>query len=334
MQRTTRTAALPLLARALVLLAAAALTPSAWGQATTAKFPSKTVRIIVGYSPGTTSDVFARMIAQRLGERWGQPVIVENRDGAAGSIGADVVAKSPPDGYTLMLTSNAFTLGPALRGNLPYDPFKDFLALTQVAQTPNIFLIGKGLGVNSVKEFVALAKAQPGKLQYASSGRGTPSHVTVELFKSLAGITLEEIAYKSSGQAFTDMLSGQVALNAPGLAQGLPHVKGGRVVALGITGSRRSPGAPDIPTLAEQGVPGYEAYGWHGIFAPAKTPADVAAFLERELMEILKTPEMRTSLAQQGAEVVASSSAEFTQFLRGDFAKWQKLFRELGIKPE
>ena len=242
-------------------------------------YPSRTVRIIVGYSPGTTSDVFARIIAQKLSERWGQSVIVENRDGAAGSIGADAVAKSEPDGYTLMLGSNAFTLGKVLRVKLPYDPFSDFYAVTQVAQTPNIFLVGTGLGVKNLKEFIALAKASPGKLQYASSGRGTPSHLTVELFKAMAGVSIEEIPYKSSGQAVTDTISGQVALNAPGLAQGLPHTKGGKVVALGITGSKRAPGAPDIPTLAEQGVPGYEAYGWHGIFAPAKAPPAVAAFL-------------------------------------------------------
>jgi tripartite-type tricarboxylate transporter receptor subunit TctC len=334
MPSPTRTAALPVLARALVLLAIVALAPSAWAQSTTAKLPSKTVRIIVGYSPGTTSDVFARIVAQKLSDRWGEAVIVENRDGAAGSIGADVVAKSSPDGYTLMLTSNAFTLGPALRSNLPYDPFKDFAAVTQVAQTPNIILIGRGLGVSNVKEFIALAKSNPQKLQYASSGRGTPSHVSVELFKSLAGVSIEEIPYKSSGQAFTDMISGQVALNAPGIAQGLPHVNGGKVVALGVTGSKRAPGAPDVPTIAEQGVPGYEFYGWHGIFAPAKTPPEVVAFLSKELIEILSAPEMRETFAKQGAEVVASTPDRFAEFLRSDFTKWQKLFNNLGIKPE
>jgi tripartite-type tricarboxylate transporter receptor subunit TctC len=297
-------------------------------------YPSRTVRIIVGYSPGTTSDVFARIIAQKLSERWGQSVIVENRDGAAGSIGADAVAKSEPDGYTLMLGSNAFTLGKILRVKLPYDPFSDFYAVTQVAQTPNIFLVGTGLGVKNLKEFIALAKASPGKLQYASSGRGTPSHLTVELFKAMAGVSIEEIPYKSSGQAVTDTISGQVALNAPGLAQGLPHTKGGKVVALGITGSKRAPGAPDIPTLAEQGVPGYEAYGWHGIFAPAKTPAAVAAFLTRETIAILGTPDMREKFGAQGAELVASESAPFVEFLRRDLDKWQKLFAQLGIKPE
>ena len=297
-------------------------------------YPSRTVRIIVGYSPGTTSDVFARIIAQKLSERWGQSVIVENRDGAAGSIGADAVAKSEPDGYTLMLGSNAFTLGKVLRVKLPYDPFSDFYAVTQVAQTPNIFLVGTGLGVKNLKEFIALAKASPGKLQYASSGRGTPSHLTVELFKAMAGVSIEEIPYKSSGQAVTDTISGQVALNAPGLAQGLPHTKGGKVVALGITGSKRAPGAPDIPTLAEQGVPGYEAYGWHGIFAPAKAPPAVAAFLTREMIAILNTPEMREKFGAQGAELVASESAPFVEFLRRDLDKWQKLFAQLGIKPE
>ena len=297
-------------------------------------YPSRTVRIIVGYSPGTTSDVFARIIAQKLSERWGQSVIVENRDGAAGSIGADAVAKSEPDGYTLMLGSNAFTLGKILRVKLPYDPFSDFYAVTQVAQTPNIFLVGTGLGVKNLKEFIALAKTSPGKLQYASSGRGTPSHLTVELFKAMAGVSIEEIPYKSSGQAVTDTISGQVALNAPGLAQGLPHTKGGKVVALGITGSKRAPGAPDIPTLAEQGVPGYEAYGWHGIFAPAKAPPAVAAFLTREMIAILGTPDMREKFGAQGAELVASESAPFVEFLRRDLDKWQKLFAQLGIKPE
>lgn len=321
------------------LLRVAVLAVLAMGQLQSAAFgadayPARAVRIIVGYSPGTTSDVFARIIAQKLSERWGHGVIVENRDGAAGSIGADAVAKSEPDGYTLMLASNAFTLGKILRVRLPYDPFADFYAVTQVAQTPNIFLVGTGLGVKNLKEFIALAKASPGKLQYASSGRGTPSHLTVELFKAMAGVSIEEIPYKSSGQAVTDTISGQVALNAPGLAQGIPHTKGGKVVALGITGSKRAPGAPEIPTLAEQGVPGYEAYGWHGIFAPAKTPPTVAAFLTREMIAILGTPDMREKFGQQGAELVASESAPFVDFLKRDLDKWQKLFAQLGIKPE
>jgi tripartite-type tricarboxylate transporter receptor subunit TctC len=298
------------------------------------KYPNKSVRIVVGYGPGTTSDVFARFIAQALTDRWGKPVIVENRAGAAGAIGADLVAKSEPDGYTLMLISNAFTLGPLLQAALPYDPFKDFAAITQVAQTPNIFLVSKALGVSNVKEFIALAKKDPGKLQYSSSGRGTPSHITVELFNSMAGIKVQEIPYKSSSQAFTDVIGGVVALNAPGLAQGLPYVAAGRVVTLGITGSKRAPGAPDIPTLAEAGLPGYEAYGWHGIFAPGKTPPELIAFLNKELVAILSQPELREKFGKSGAEIVASKPEEFAAFLRADFPKWKKLFDELGIKPE
>ena len=297
-----------------------------------AAYPERPVHILVGYSAGTTSDVFARIIAQKLSERWGQPVIVENRDGAAGSIAADLVAKSAPDGYTLMLTSNAFTLGKTLRASLPYDPFSDFYAITQIAKTPNIFLVGKELGVKNLKEFIALAKVK--HLQYASSGKGTPSQITVELFKSMAGIELEEIPYKSSSQALTDTISGQLALNAPGIAQGLPQVYGGKVVTLGMTGSKRSPGAPDVPTLAEEGLPGYEAYGWHGMFAPAKLPRETAAFLTREIVEVISTPDMRQKFAAQGAEVVGGSSAEFGEFLRTDYAKWEALFRKLGVKPE
>lgn len=317
---------------ALAIVSATLAMPVLAQAQTTPKFPTRAVKIIVGYSAGTTSDVFARIVAQRLSDRWAQPVIVENRDGAAGSIGADLVAKAAPDGYTLHLTSNAFTLGPLLRKQLPYDPFNDFVALTQVAQTPNILLVGPNLGVKDLKGYLELAKS--GKLQYASSGRGTPSHITVELFKSMANVSIEEIPYKSSGQALTDTLSGQVSLNAPGIAQGLPFVRGGRAVALGITGSKRAPGAADIPTLAEAGVPGYEAYGWHGVFAPAKTPVEIVRFLESELRAVLSTAEARETFAKSGAEVVAGTSAEFTAFLRTDFAKWKKLFGQLAIQPE
>jgi tripartite-type tricarboxylate transporter receptor subunit TctC len=321
--------------KALVTALATAVLAFMWGPAQSADpYPVRPVRIVVGYSPGTTSDVFARMIAQKLSERWGQSVLVENRDGAAGSIGAEAVARAAPDGYTLMLGSNAVTLGLVLRAQLPYDPFRDFIAITQVAQTPNIFLIGRGLGANNLKEFISLAKAGQARLQYASSGRGTPSHLTVELFKALADVKLEEIPYKSSGQALTDTISGQVALNAPGIAQGLPHVKGGKVVALGVTGSKRAISAPDVPTLAEAGVPGYEAYGWHGIFAPSKTPPEVIAVISRDLHEVLAAADMKERFNQQGAEVVASTSPQFGQFLRTDFDKWKTLFQKLGIKPE
>ena len=297
-------------------------------------YPSKPVRIVVGYSPGTTSDIFARIIAQKLSDRWGQSVLVENRDGAAGSIGAEVVVRSDPDGYTLMLASNAFTMGKNLRVKLPYDPFVDFYPITQIAQTPNIFLVSNSVGAKNLKDFIGLAKASPSKLQYASSGRGTPSHLTVELFKSMAGIRIDEIPYKSSSQALTDTISGQVSLNAPGLAQGLPYARSGKVVALGITGSKRAPGAAEIPTLAEQGLVGYEAYGWHGLFAPSKTPGVVLNFLTKEMIAILNTTDLREKFSQQGAELVGSESVQFSEFLKRDAEKWNKLFLQLNIKPE
>ncbi|HUJ01717.1 MAG TPA: tripartite tricarboxylate transporter substrate binding protein [Usitatibacter sp.] len=317
-----------------VLAAFAACIGIAVPAAAQGNYPSKTVRIVVGYGPGTTSDVFARLIAKGLSERWHQTVIVENRPGAAGAIGADYVAKSAPDGYTLMLISNAFTLGPMLQRSLPYDPFKDFIPITQVAQTPNIFLASKKLGISNLKEFMALARKAPGGLQYSSSGRGTPSQISVELFKSMAGLHIEEIPYKDSNQAFTDVISGVVSLNAPGLAQGLPYVAAGRVVTLGITGSKRSPAAPDVPTLAEAGLPGYEAYGWHGIFAPAGTPPQLVAFLNKELVATLNDPGLKAMFVKQGAEIVASSPQEFTAFLKTDYEKWKKLFNQIGIKPE
>ena len=324
-----RSGFLPFLA---LIIACLGLASPAWAQE---KFPTKTVRIIVGYGPATTSDVFARLIANALSQRWGgQAVIVENKPGAAGALGADFVAKSDPDGHTLMLISNAFTLGPLLSKSLPYDPFKDFAPITQVAQTPNIFLVSRTLGVSNLKEFIAYAKANPGKLQYSSSGAGTPSQITVELFKAMAGIRMEEIPYKSSSQAFTDVISGFVALNAPGLAQGLPYVAEGRVVTLGITGSKRAPGAPDIPTLAEAGLPGYEAYGWHGIFAPAKTPPQTIAFIHKEIVAALADPELKDKFTKAGAELVGSTPQQFAAYLKTDFDKWQKLFKELGIKPE
>lgn len=298
------------------------------------KYPSRPVRLLVGYGPGTTSDVFARLIAKSLSERWHVPVVVENRPGASGAIAAQSVANSTPDGYTLMLISNAFTLGPLLQKELPYDPFKDFAPITQVARTPNIFLATKELGVRNLKEFMELARKEPGKLQYSSSGRGTPSQLSVELFKSMAGLKIQEIPYKDSNLAFTDVISGIVSLNAPGLAQGLPYVAAGRVVTLGITGSKRSVAAPDIPTLAEAGLPGYEAYGWHGIFAPAKTPPGIVAFLNKEIVAILDDAKNRAVFQKQGAEIVANTPDQFRAYLKSDFEKWHTLFDEVGIKPE
>jgi tripartite-type tricarboxylate transporter receptor subunit TctC len=296
-------------------------------------YPNRPVRIVVGYTPGTTSDIVARLLAQRLSTKWPRHVIVENRDGAAGILAAEMVARANPDGHTLFITSNAVVVAPFLRANVTFDPFRDFAPLVQVAQVPNVFLVGKGLGVTTLRDFIALTKANPGKIRYASSGKGTPSQLTVELFKDMSGVSLEEIPYKSSAQALTDALTGEVAMNAPGLAQGLPFVKSGRAVALAVTGHKRSPAAPDIPSIAET-VPGYSAYGWHGVFVPAKTPPEIRAFIVKEIREVLAEPELRERYATAGAEVVGSSPQEFTAFLRGEAEKWGKLMKRLGIKPD
>ena len=302
--------------------------------AATLDYPTRPVRIVVGYTPGTTSDVVARLVAQRLTGKWPRHVIVENRDGAAGLVAAEMVARANPDGHTLFLTSNALVVAPYLRAQVSFDPFRDFAPLVQVAQVPNVFLVGKGSGITSVKELIAQAKANPGKIRYASSGKGTPSQLTVELFKSMAGINIEEIPYKSSAQALTDALTGEVAMNAPGLAQGLPFIKSGRALALAITGDKRSPAAPEIPTLAEAGVPGYSAYGWHGLFVPAKTPPELRNFLVKEILAILAEPEMKERFSVAGAEVVGRPPAEFTAFLRTEADKWGQLLKRLGFKPD
>ena len=317
--------------RFVILLCALALVAQA--RAATLDYPNRPVRIVVGYTPGTTSDIVARILAQRLSTKWPGHVIVENRDGAAGIVAAEMVARANPDGHTLFLTSNAVVVAPFLRANVSFDPFRDFAALVQVAQVPNVFLVGKGLGVTTMKDFMAFARANPGKARYASSGKGTPSQLTVELFKDMTGTTLEEIPYKSSAQALTDALTGEVAMNAPGLAQGLPFVKSGRAVALAITGHKRSPAAPDIPAMSES-VPGYSAYGWHGVFVPSKTPPELRAFIVKEIREVLAEPEMRERYAVAGAEVVGSTPQEFTAFLKTEADKWGRLMKRLGIKPD
>ena len=301
--------------------------------AATLDYPNRPVRIVVGYTPGTTSDIVARILAQRLSQKWPRHVIVENRDGAAGIVAAEMVARANPDGHTLFITSNAVVVAPFLRANVTFDPFRDFSALVQVAQVPNVFLVGKGLGITTLKDFIAMAKAKPGQIRYASSGKGTPSQLTVELFKVMSGVNIEEIPYKSSAQALTDALTGEVAMNAPGLAQGLPFIKSGRALALAVTGGKRSPAAPDIPSIAET-VPGYSAYGWHGVFVPSKTPQEIKTFITNEIREVLKEPEMRERYAVAGAEVVGSTPQEFTAFLKTEAAKWGKLMKQLGIKPD
>ena len=300
---------------------------------TAADFPNRPMRLIVPFPPGGSTDTIARLVAQKLSEQLGQPVVLDNKPGAGGNIGMDAGAKATPDGYTLHFCTISDSVAPALYTTLPYDFAKEILPIAHVGSTPNIFVVPPASQAKTLKDFIAMAKAKPGQIRYASSGKGTPSQLTVELFKSMSGVNIEEIPYKSSAQALTDALTGEVAMNAPGLAHGLPFIKSGRAIALAVTGGKRSPAAPDIPSIAET-VPGYSAYGWHGVFVPSKTPQEIKTFITNEIREVLKEPEMRERYAVAGAEVVGSTPQEFTAFLKSEAAKWGKLMKQLGIKPD
>ena len=298
-------------------------------------FPSKPVRLIVPFPPGGGTDILARPIAQKLSERWGQPVIVENRGGAGGNIGTRAAAEADPDGYTIILgVLGTHAVNQSLYANAGFDSTKDFAAITMVANTPNIVVVHPSVPVKTIEELVAYAKANPGKLNYATPGNGTPSHLATEIFKSMTGANLTHIPYKGSGPALTDMLGGQTQVwiaNAPVV---LPHIKSGKLRALATTSEKRPATAADVPTLAESVAPGYEADTWYGMFAPAKTPQPVLDKLHDDIVAVITSPEIREAFAAQGAEVVGNSSAEFTRKLHADVAKWKKVIADIKLSIE
>ncbi len=298
-------------------------------------FPSKPVKLIVPFPPGGGTDILARPIAQKLSERWGQPVIVENRGGAGGNIGTRAAAEADPDGYTIILgVLGTHAVNQSLYANAGFDSTKDFAAITMVANTPNIVVVHPSVPVKTIEELVAYAKANPGKLNYATPGNGTPSHLATEIFKSMTGVNLTHIPYKGSGPALTDMLGGQTQVwiaNAPVV---LPHIKSGKLRALATTSEKRPVTAADVPTLAESVAPGYEADTWYGMFAPAKTPQPVLDKLHDDIVAVITSPEIREAFAAQGAEVVGNSSAEFTRKLHADVAKWKKVIADIKLSIE
>ena len=307
------------------LSAFVALCLLATGAAFAQPYPSKPVRIIVAYPPGGGTDVLARLVGKYLNDSIRQPVVIENRAGANGGIGLDFVAKSPADGYTLL----AIAAGPLNEDNL-----KLFSTVTLFAAPAYILVVNPAVKAATLKEFVALAKAQPGKLAYGSTGGGAASHLSAELFKAMAGIDLLHVPYKGVGNAVTDLLGGQVQVMVAPMQSVISHVKSGKLRALGVTGPKRSPAAPEAPTISEAGVPGYEAVGWFGLVAPAGTPRDVVAMLNREINRILQLPDVKARLAELGAEPAATSPEQFLDFIRSDNAKWDKLIRERGIVVE
>ncbi len=294
-------------------------------------YPSKPIRMIVPFPPGGTTDILARAIGAELTKAWGQPVVIENRPGAGGNIGSEAVAKSPGDGYTLLMgTVGTHGINPSLYKKMPYDAVKDFAPVTLVALVPNILVVHPSVPAKSVAELIALAKKQPGKLTYASSGNGTSIHLSGALFESLAGVQMVHVPYKGSAPAVTDLLGGQVNMMFDNMPSALPHVKAGKLRALGVTSAKRSPAVPDVPTIAEAGVKGYEASSWFGVLAPATTPKDIVAKLNAEIAKSLGTPEMKEKLSSQGAEPVGNTPEQFGAFIRAEIDKWAKVVKASG----
>jgi tripartite-type tricarboxylate transporter receptor subunit TctC len=303
-------------------------------QAQTA-YPGRPIRFIVPFTPGGSGDVFARPIAQKMSESMGQQVVVENRPGSGGVIGSEAVAKAPPDGYTMMmgLTANV-VINPALYAKLPYDPARDFAPVTLVANAPYVLVVPPSLPAANVKQLVALARAKPGELAYVSFGSGSMGHLAGELFASMAGVKLLHVPYKTLGQGLTDLVSGQVQLLFIGIASAQPHVRSGKLRAIAVSGAKRSPAMPQVPTVSESGVKGFEVTGWYGVFVPAGTPQDIIARLHKEVVRALSLPEVRERLSTEGAELVGNSPREFDVFIRNELTKWAKIVKLSGAKAE
>ena len=303
-------------------------------EASAQTYPARTIRLIVAFAPGGSLDRAARIVAPKLGDALGQQIVIDNRPGAGGNLAAELAAKSAPDGYTLFITGIGFVVNVSLYKTLNYDPLKDFAPITQLGSTHNVLVSHPSLPVRSVRELIALAKKMPGKIDFVSSGSGTSGHLTMELFKSLAGISLMHIPYKSIAQAQADLVAGQVPLFFPTIPGALPFIRSGRVIALGVSGSKRSPVLAQIPTMVEAGVPGYEVMQWYGVLAPARVPAPIIELLSREIARGLHQPDVKPRLAADGSDAVGNTPAEFGAHIRSEVAKWAKLTKQLGLKAD
>jgi tripartite-type tricarboxylate transporter receptor subunit TctC len=319
----------------LAQLCCAAIAAASAACAYAQSYPSRAVRLIVPFSAGGAADVPARILAQRLTESLGQQVVVDNRPGAGSTIGAETAAKSPPDGYTLFMISNTHFVSAGLYKKLVYDSLNDFTPITQITSAPNVLIVHPSMPAKNVKELIALAKARPGDINYASSGNGSTQHLTGALFCKMAGINMTHIPYRGSGPVTADLLAGQVQVGFPGIAGMLPHIKTGRLRPLGVTGAKRSPELPMVPTIAEAGVKGYEMVAWFGIAAPKGLPREIQMRLHGDLLKILKNPEMQKSLSAVGQEVAFQGKPEqFYDFLKVEAAKWAKVVQESGARVE
>ncbi len=299
-------------------------------------YPNKPIRIIVGFAPGGGSDILARLLGPKLTESWGQPVIVDNRPGAGGIVATEMVAKAAPDGYTLVMGyigTNA--VNPSLYTKLPYDAEKDFAPVALVAAFPNVLVVHPSAPVHSVKELIAYAKSKPGQLNYASGGIGTAPHLAGAYFCTMAGVEMVHVPYKGSGPALTELLGGHVSLMFNTMIQTLPHVKAGALRPLGVTSGKRSVAIPDLPTIAEAGLPGYDMVGWFGLLAPAKTPKEIVTKLNAEVVKILNMPDVKERLSSQGSEPTGITTPEqFGAFIKSEIAKWAKVVKSSGMRVE
>ncbi|MEO8346461.1 MAG: tripartite tricarboxylate transporter substrate binding protein [Betaproteobacteria bacterium] len=308
-------------------LAAAQTCAQAW--------PSKPIKWIVPFAPGGTTDILARTVGEKLAVALGQPVIIENKPGAGGGVGADFVAKAAPDGYTILggtISTNA--INASLYKDLPYDPVKDFVPITLIARVPNMLVVNNDVPAKNVAELIVLLKKNPGKYTFASSGNGTSQHLSGELFKSMTGVDMQHIPYKGSPPALQDVMGGAVTMTFDNITTAWTLAKGGKLRALAVTTAKRSPAAPDVPTLAEAGVIGYEIGSWQGVFAPAGTPPAIVNRLNTEIVKIINLPEVKERLLALGAEPVGNSSEEFTVFVKAEVAKWGDVVKKSGARVD
>lgn len=302
------------------------------GFAAAQTYPAKPIRIIDAFAPGGLTDFLARTIGQKMIESWGQPVIIENRSGAGGTVGVGVAAKATPDGYTLVVVPSTFTTNISLYLKLSWDPEKDFSPISLVARTTNILVVNPSVvSASSVKELIAFAKANPGKLNYASGGTGALPHLAGELFKAMAGVDMTHVPYKGTAPAMTDLVAGQVHLSFNSPLTALPHIKTGKLRALATTGAQRSSLLPEVPTIAEAGVPGYEVISWFGMLAPARTPEPIVSKLNAEFVKILQMPDVKERTSTVGLEIIGSTPEQMRAFIKEDIPKWAKVFKEANI---
>jgi tripartite-type tricarboxylate transporter receptor subunit TctC len=293
-------------------------------------FPSKSVRFVVGLPPGGGTDTVARMVGQKLAPAISQQVVIDNRPGAAGNIAAELVARSAPDGYTLVVVTASHAVNPSLYKKLSYDAIKDFAPITQLTSQPYIFVVHPSVPVKNVKDFIALSKTRKGGLTYASSGAGLLGHLGMELLKTMGKFEATHIPYKGAAPALIDTISGQVEAFFPTIISGLPQVKAGKVRAIAVTTKERSPLLPNVPTVAEQGFPGYEVNGWYGLLAPAGTPKEVVSYLNTEVVKVLRQPDIKERMASEGAVPVGNAPEQFAVYIRSEMEKWAKVVRQSG----